>query len=239
MDAGHEAQQHETHLTEGEIRDIEDDLRDGPIDHVSEDLQLPGAHKGKRRVRMASGRICVAKPEGAVEEWEHAAACEGAAYMVARQLGLAWLVPVTMVRKINLAKGEVRLAALQLWRSPGDEGRLDEFPEEEVTAAAVFDYLIEQGDRDGRNWMTLRDRSGPPHLLLFDNGCAFGGRGWPLKSTFYELRRRHQLDGRMLAALQRLRDRQFGEALATLLPRELIGELLERAERLIDGRRLP
>ncbi len=240
MDAGQDAQREELGTIEGDLRDVEDDLREGRIDHVSEALSLPGAHKGKRRVRMASGRICIAKPEGGVEDWEHAAGCEAAAWVVARRLGLEQLVPVTIARVIKLPEGDDQLAALQLWRESQEEDQPpDAFPDDEITSAALFDYLTEQGDRDNHNWLTWRDEADRPHLRLADNGCAFGGRGWPLRSTFYELRRGRRLDGPTLAVLQKLRDPQFAQELEPLLPRALIRALLERVERLIDQRRLP
>lgn len=221
------------------LRQVEEDLHAGDIKSVSGVLALPGAHKGKRRIELASGRGCIGKPAGGMAEWEHAAECEAAAWVIARWLDLGRLVPVTVLRELELPTGDRQVFALQVWLDDFEPGESGSFPEEEVRWAAVFDWLIQQGDRDGRNWLVWRDDAGRPHLQLPDNGCSFGGRGWPLRSTFYEEWRGMRLDPAMLAALQRLRDPKFAQELRELLPRELVQALLGRVDQLLAGRELP
>src|SRR6266567_3621702 len=112
--------------------------------------------------------------------------------------------------------------------------RRERFPESEQRWAAVFDYLIQQGDRDGHNWLVYLDDEGQPHLKLTDHGYAFGAPGRPLRSTFYTEHRGLAFDAQMRAALRGLQDVRFAKDLETLLPRELISALLERVELLLN-----
>jgi hypothetical protein len=226
-------------IVNADLREVEEDLRSGEIKSVSAVLALPGAHKGKRRIELASGRGCIAKPKGGMADWEYAAESEVAAWVIARWLNLGGLVPVTVRREIELPTGGSHVFALQLWVEDYEPGGRENFPDEEVRWAAVFDWLTQQGDRDGRNWLVWRDEGGRPHLQLSDNGCAFGGRGWPLRSTLYDEWRGMRLEPAMLAALQRLRGPQFAQELRELLPRELVQALLDRVDQLLAQRQLP
>ncbi len=222
-----------------EASELEAKLRGDVIVEVSPAQSLPGAHAGKRRVVLESGLICIAKPDGGCPDWPHAAACEAAAWIVARSLRLPCLVPVTVGREIPLPEGGSVFAALQAWQEPYDADRRERFPESEQRWAAVFDYLIQQGDRDGHNWLVYLDDEGQPHLKLTDHGYAFGAPGRPLRSTFYTEHRGLAFDAQMRAALRGLQDVRFAKDLETLLPRELISALLERVELLLNLGHLP
>jgi hypothetical protein len=239
VDVGEDAQREELGTTEDELRNVEDDLRDGKIEQVSEALPLPGAHQGKRKILMASGRICIAKPEYGVKDWQYAAQCEAAAWIVARWLDLWELVPVTIVREIDLPEGRTERAAVQLWVDDYDADRWDDFPDEELDWAGVFDYLIQQTDRDGHNWLVWRDEKGRPHIKLPDNGYAFGAPSRSFSSQLYRERSGLSLDDKMLATLKRLKNPQFESDLGALLPHEHVAALLTRVDTLLDQRRLP
>jgi hypothetical protein len=246
LDAGQNAQLKELGAAEDDQRAVEDDqraveedLRDGEIHRVSEALALPGAHQRKRRVELASGRICIAKPQSGIADWPYAAHCEAAAWIVARWLELWELVPVTVLRDLELPEGGTEPAALQQWLEPYDADRLEAFPQEELDWAAVVDYLIAQTDRDGHNFLVRRDEHGRPHLQLPDNGYAFGAPNRTASSQFTRDRRGRPLTPKLLAAVRRLKDPAFAAELEELLPRESVSALLERVDVLLEQRRLP
>jgi hypothetical protein len=239
VDAGQEAQPEELATPEDDLRSLEEDLRDGKTENVSRDLGLPGAHQGKRRILMASGRVCIAKPARGIQDWPFAAQSEAAAWTMARWLGLRELVPVTVLREIELPEGRTEPAALQLWVDDYDADRMDDFPEEDLDAAGLFDYLIQQTDRDGHNWLVWRDGHGRPRLRLTDNGYAFGAPGRSFSSQFSRDRSGRPLSDRMLAALRRLKEPQFAEELKELLPHEQVEALLGRVDTLLDQQQLP
>lgn len=240
MDVGQDAQREGLGTIEDELRDVEDDLRNGRVEHVSEALTaLPGAHQGKRKVRLASGRECIAKPAGGIADWPLAAQCEAAAWTLARWLELWGLVPVTVLRELKLPDGATELAALQVWLNAYDADRWEDFPEEELDWAGVFDYLIQQTDRDGHNWLVWRDRQARPHLMLPDNGYAFGAPNRAFSSQFSRARSGWPLSDEMLAALHRVKDQGFVQELCLLLPQEHVDALLGRVDLLLGQRRLP
>ena len=239
MDAGQEAQPEELGTPEDDLRSLEEDLRSGKTENVSADLGLPGAHQGKRRILMASGRVCIAKPASGIQDWPFAAQSEAAAWTVARRLGLRELVPVTVVREIELPEGRTELAALQLWVDDYDADRMDEFPEEDLDWAGVFDHLIQQTDRDGHNWLVWRDEHGRPRLKLTDNGYAFGAPNRTFSSQFSRDRSGRPLNDKMLAALRRLKEPEFAEELKELLHHDQVEALLGRVDILLDRQQLP
>jgi len=194
--------------------------------------QIPGAHRGKRRVLLASGQVCIAKPEGGCPDSPRAAANEAAAWVVAKRLGLHHLISVTVLREIPLPAPEegTVLAALQLFEPTYDPDRWEDFPAGETQWAALFDVIIEQTDRDGRNWIVTRDDNFRPHLKLTDHGYAFGVPGRSLRSSFHQRHRGLHLSDQMLAALRGLKDHRFTEEL---------GALLARVDLLLEKRRLP
>ncbi len=149
------------------------------------------------------------------------------------------VVPVTVLRELKLPDGTTELAALQIWLDPYDADRWEDFPEEELDWAGVFDYLIQQTDRDGHNWLVWRDQQGQPHLMLPDNGYAFGAPNRAFSSQFSRARSGRPLSDKMLAALHRLKDPRFVQELHSLLPREHVDVLLGRVDLLLGQRRLP
>ena len=239
MDAGQGAQPEGSGTPREDLRRLEEDLREGKTENVSGDLGLPGAHQGKRRILMASGQECIAKPAGGITDWPYAAHSEAAAWTVARWLGLHELVPVTVLREIELPEGGADLAALQPWVEDYDADRMDDFSEEELDAAAMLDFLIQQTDRDGHNWIVWKDMDGRPHLKLTDNGYAFGAPNRSFSSQFARDRSGQPLSEQLLAALSRLKEPGFAEELGELLPREQIRALLERVDALLDWQKLP
>ncbi len=127
------------------LKQLQETLQNSPIEAVSPpQTQLGGAHGGKRRVDLVDGPSCFAKPDGGCSDWDQAAPCEAAAWVVARTMGLRHLVAVTVYREIPLPEGGTIWAALQAWQDNVDADRLAAFPERETQWAAVFDYVIQQ-----------------------------------------------------------------------------------------------
>ncbi len=102
-----------------EASELEAKLRGDVIVEVSPAQSLPGAHAGKRRVVLESGLICIAKPDGGCPDWPHAAACEAAAWIVARSLRLPCLVPVT----VRLGRSHTMLIAGRGFPKVSNDGR--------------------------------------------------------------------------------------------------------------------
>ncbi len=64
LDTDQDAQLEELDTAEDDLRPVEEDLRNGKVEKVSEALVTrPGAHQRKRKVLLASGRVCIQAPE--------------------------------------------------------------------------------------------------------------------------------------------------------------------------------
>lgn len=112
---------------------------------------------------------------------------EWAASYIARQWGL----PAPEVRLAGFGWAMMRHADTSIPGASLDSSRIPRAPlsdrwfEEkddtfalhvDVLRASIFDYLVDNGDRHGGNYLTL-DVDGVPRLALIDHGLAFDGRG--------------------------------------------------------------
>lgn len=106
---------------------------------------------------------------------------EALSWEIDRYLGLN-LVPETRLVKINGKTGSLQYFrgdavteaefALKFRRSP-----LRDLKDEDVYNSTIFDFLIGNTDRHGKNWMRVVEGRGKGKMILIDNGYAFPQAG--------------------------------------------------------------
>jgi hypothetical protein len=121
-----------------------------------------------------------------------------------------------------------------------DAPALDRLEEYDVIRAAVFDYLIDNSDRDGRNWIGLEVGKPKFRLLLIDHGYTFGYMGRRLLSEFWGARRHEPIPDKVRRDVAHLAAAALDdEALNLWLEPEQVRQLIHRARKCVDERRLP
>jgi len=157
---------------------------------------------------------------------------EAAAWTVARRLGWPDLVSATIVRTIpSPTTGlDTDASVAVAWPSHRPDADAAGFADEDVWRAAVFDYLIEQSDRSGHNWLSVPDPAlGHPKLKLVDHGYAFWFPGRPLGSTFYAAKQGDDLPEPVLDAVKTFLAAWPIKELEELLDPNVVSKLEERA----------
>jgi hypothetical protein len=170
------------------------------------DPQLGGAHGQKRLVSLEGGLRALAKPATGIGEGNRVVVREVAAWVFARELGLASMLACTVLREdVPLQGGAVGLASVQvIWPPPFTPDLAGDFSEREKIQAAVLDVVIGNADRGGHNWLAFDDpdRPGSHRLGLVDHGYAFGLQG-QLNSTFYNDCQGSAIEEPLLTGLRR------------------------------------
>jgi len=164
---------------------LEHYLREAPIETICP-LKGGKGHPGKMTLALRGGVGVVAKP-GNDDKTRLQAHREVAARILAVELGLADLVPVTVLRSMPSGAecdAETMGSAQVLWpwfkialetkftarTCPG--GAETSWP------IAIFDWLAANGDRHLGNWGVLQPHGREPRVVLIDHGHAFD-RGGP------------------------------------------------------------
>jgi len=111
---------------------------------------------------------------------------EGAAYAVAKILGLDDLVPPTTVREIGGNVGSIQEFIPRAKNARHFDAAQKYDGREDCTRAAAFDYVTGNTDRHDNNWMVGEDGK----LILIDNGLTFPNRhgGYANYDLFDEMR---------------------------------------------------
>lgn len=222
--------------------DLEEYLRTAAVLGEIAPVQGGGAHPGKVRVLLEGGVQVIAKPwVDANPDSQRMMRREAAAWLVAKALGFTGLVGATVVRSVPHDHGEVEASVQVFW----PDGNLfcapiDQFPDEDLWQAAIFDAVVAHGDHNGNNWLAVPAPGGPfpPRLKLVDNGHSLGYPSLqvPPNSTFYDYLHSRDLPEDCVEALDRLLDRFPIEQLAELVEEEEIDRARERAEQLLQRR---
>jgi hypothetical protein len=195
---------------------------------------------------VGSGRVLIGKPAFPLngprmrltfDEARRGVQNEAAAWTVARQLGVAGLVPVTVVRTLTWPQLGETLVSLQVpWGlSAMRTLPLAQLSATHVTQAAVFDTLIRQTDRGPfKNWAAGDER--PAAVYLYDNALAFGltTRAFGGQTSwFYGVRAGTRLPAEMAAGLENVVGCS-GTGLHDLLPADEVENMLARARRMLE-----
>lgn len=113
---------------------------------------------------------------------------------------------------------------------------LTDVPQDELVRAAMFDFLICQTDRQGKNFWVVHDHAGDAHLLLYDHQLCFGDSAHgsaDLASVFYE--RWGHLVHRYAHLVEAATTEEAARALAEFLTPAEIAGVQERAASLLSA----
>ena len=171
---------------------------------------------------------------------ERAIRRERAAFVLARLLGWDDLVPLTVLRRLTWMQD--RLAAVSIFELRAIEGvPLECFAEEDLTRAAVFDFLIRQLDRGAHNWLGVLSADRPAtgiSLRLIDHQHAFTEVSpWPM-TVFVQSQAEWPIDNDCADRLRRAARCAYGSELTSLIGFSAVVALANRANRLADERHL-
>jgi hypothetical protein len=196
-----------------------------------------GAHRSYRLILRGAVAV-LAKPEdGIADDGPIVVGREVAAWTIARELGWADLLGVTVRREIaSLDTGQPVAASLQiLWPDVQPDAPTSSFTDEDIWRAAVFDAVVAHTDRNGHNWLLLPGSgASPPMLKLNDHGYGFASGLVQPSSSFYSLKTGQQIPEDLANALRRLADpRQVRDLEANLEPDALDG-VRDRAAHLVE-----
>lgn len=226
---------------------LETYLLSAPLDGV-QILKVDTYHKGQQRFVLRGDIVVQTKPDHGLDEYGldglQAIKNEVAGYIVARDLGWADLVPATALRfnvpAVNPSPAPEATCCVQVVLSDVAEALGANFLDEDVWRAAVFDYLIWQPDRKGRNWLaTGHTHHAHRRLKLIDNSFGFNFDSRPVRSTFFDQKAGMTLPQPMIDGVRRLVESLDGNGLDELLSADSMRQLVERAELLLEQRRLP
>jgi hypothetical protein len=220
------------------LDDLENYLLRAEVLEVA-DPQFAGAHGQKVRLLLEGGVLVLAKPEAGIGEGSRVVRREVAAWIFARELGLADMVACTILRPdVPALDGTRGPASVQiLWPVPSVPDHAGPFPEEDRWRAAIFDAVIAHSDR-GHNWLGLPDANGEYRLKLVDHGYAFEFGGQPFQSSFYNDLQGQPLPEQYVPALRNCgHSPQQGRHLRELFDGEddKLQNALDRATHLVEG----
>src|SRR5579884_4177415 len=110
---------------------------------------------------VEGGVVALAKPAAGIGEGPMVVRREVAAWLFARELGLADMVACTVLRDdVPLADGSRGAASVQIiWAPPLTPDSAGPFPDDDRWRAAIFDAVIAHSDR-GHNWLGVPDAGG-------------------------------------------------------------------------------
>lgn len=218
------------------LDELEEYLRTAEILYVGGFPSPGGAHPGKL-VILAGGVGVLAKPADANAAAAEMVPREVAAWPVAKHLAWSDLVAATVLRQDfpGDAGGRVDASFTVAW--PNNKADVDPgFSDEDQWRAAVFDFVVQQSDRNGHKWLAVpAPTGGPSALKLIDHGHCFG---YPppgsVNSTFYARKQGQDLPPDVTSALHGLLDEWPGDALQELLPDEIVSNTEDRVKELLD-----
>jgi hypothetical protein len=218
------------------LDELEEYLKRADILYIGGFPASGGAHPGKLVV-LEGGVGVLAKPADANAAAPEMVPREVAAWIVARHLGWADLVATTVLRRDipGDAGGLVDASFSVAW--PNNAADVDPgFDDEDRWRAAVFDFVVQQGDRGGHNWLAVpAPGAGTSMLKLIDHGHCFG---YPppgsVNSTFFTEKRGQELPAEIVTALHAILDDWPSDHLQDLLPDEAVSNTEDRVRALLE-----
>lgn len=221
----------------GHIDLLEEYLRTAPIIYQG-NWPLGGAHQNKMELILEGGVGAIAKPA----DWAdgpRAVQCEHGAWLVAKLLGWADLLAVTVLREIRSAAGDQLVqATVQIAWPRSNPDFAAPFEDTDVWRAAIFDFVIDQSDRGGHNWLAVPGDAPVPMLKLVDHGYSFGAPGRPFQSSFFDQKRGQPLPDYVIEGLRQLLVQAPQSGLRDLIPEAEFDKMVFRVEHLLQEGRL-
>jgi hypothetical protein len=180
-------------------------LEEAPVLHALEPLGGGGGHPSKEVYVLEGGITVLAKMDDGQPISGEMMRAERAAWIVCRALGWTDLVAATVLRKVPYNGAEYEAAVCVVWaQTTVPPEPLGNFPDDDVTRAAIFDTLIEHSDRTGNNWCGTPGDHGERRLKLFDHGYSLGVGSRPFSSEFFTHKQGAALDAEHRGALIRI-----------------------------------
>jgi hypothetical protein len=214
------------------LDELEEYLRTARIMEVCAFPATTGGAHPKALVILDGGVGLLAKPADANADAPEMVTREAAAWTVARHLGWTDLVSTTVVRTIPspTSGADVEASVAVAWPSHQPDTDPAGFSDDDIWRAAVFDFLIDQSDRSGHNWLSVPDPAlGQPKLKLVDHGYAFWFPGRPLGSTFFAAKQGQDLPDSVLAAVKTMLAAWPIKDLDDLLDAGIVSNIEQRA----------
>lgn len=211
---------------------LEEYLRSAPIDYV---LDLPGGggHSAKKTLILRGGVGVAAKPAHDPDSTTQAAN-EVAASIVARELGVADLVPLTVYRQVPDPSGdEVQGSVQVLWpRFELAQGHFThvECPDDVAWRIALFDAIIANTDRNDGNWGAL---GALPYAVMIDHGHCFT-KAPNCTSPFFTARQGQQIPDELVENARRFCGNAGESRLKGVLADQYVQETVHRAQHMVD-----
>jgi hypothetical protein len=205
-------------------------LIEAPIEHIRP--LIGGAGHPRKMALVLRGGVGVVAKVGDGEQMMRQARRETAAWVLAVELGLAHLVPATVLRPIpasdDTADTTLEGSAQILWprfRMALEESITPEACTHEVSwPIAVFDLLLANTDRKEDNWGTI---DGLPRAVLIDHGHAFEAED--SHSMFVDLHREERVPDGLLSRIKTFVDDRDNSRLWSLLDDSECRAVFERA----------
>lgn len=213
--------------------ELEEYLRAAPVIY---ERPLPGGggHAEKKILWLRGGVAVAAKP-GIDANYVAQAQCEVAAWLLAAELDMTRLVPVTVMRKIPTTAGETDGSAQVLWAQFKTALDLGLQPSQCADSVgwdiAVFDVLTANTDRHNANWGVIGSL---PDAVLVDHGHCFLK---PPRTTspFYLERQGQPIPADLLQRLQTFITNAGNTRLSEALDSAVVQQVIDRAQHLVQG----
>lgn len=161
---------------------------------------------------------------------------EVAAWLLARETGMARLVPTTVLRQVPApGGGEVEDSAQVLWpRFVLAQGHFNasHCPDELGWKIAVFDYVIANSDRNDGNWVAIDGR--PEFAVLIDHGNSIT-HGPRTSSPFAQARNGQHVPPEIVETLRGFVNGASNTRLNEVLDGQHVSEIVERIRRIVDS----
>jgi hypothetical protein len=210
-------------------------LIDAPVDHVRP--LLDGSGHPRKRALILRGGIGVAAKPGDSAQMMTQARREVAAWILAVELGLAHLVPATVLRSIPplesfaASQGSAQILWPRFKPALADGLTPDRCPEEASWPVAIFDLLIANTDRHEDNWGTI---DGLPRVVLIDHGHAFASS--ESHSKFVDRHREEPIPIELLGRIEGFVASRGGSRLSDVLEGAESDAVFDRAGAIVKHR---
>ncbi|MGD0455292.1 MAG: hypothetical protein ABSB69_17025 [Solirubrobacteraceae bacterium] len=221
------------------VEALESYLLGAPVEHVRP-LDGGVGHPYKLALILRGGVGVVAKL-GNSEQMMRQARREVAAWLLAVELGLARLVPATVLRQIPTSgnpstptlEGSVQILWPRFRMALEDPIKPESCSKAVSWPIAVFDLLLANTDRKADNWGTI---DGLPRAVLIDHGHAFEAAD--SQSVFVEIHRDQPVPRGLLRQIESFSAGQEHSRLRNVLDGTECDAVFDRASRILKHKTL-
>jgi hypothetical protein len=201
-----------------------------------------GGHPGKFGVALEGGVSLLGKPANTLPGGDRIVRSEAAAWQVAKLIYCTDMVSTTVLRTFVLpnAANTVECSVQVIWPAVVAGQNVTYVDPDQLLRAGAFDYVISGTDRTAtNNWLMLRSVVVTTlHIMLIDNGFAFGARPGA-ESVFVTMARGNALPPAILQGVENLQANAGSSRLNSLLDGAQLSELDQRCATLLDRGFIP